>query len=79
MFMSCHINNTVNIICMFDIFGNLTREVPYCQAPRVSHLHNLLTRYGPDLVESGPRKASVRDIRTVRRGNIPVRDVHVIP
>jgi hypothetical protein len=41
MFMSCHINSTINISCMFDLLGSLTQEVSYCKAPRVSHLHNL--------------------------------------
>jgi hypothetical protein len=49
MFMSCHISSTVNIICMFDILGSLTREVPYCKAPHVSHLHNLLNTMRPRL------------------------------
>jgi hypothetical protein len=49
MFMSCHINSTGNISCMFDILGSLTREVPYCKAPRVSHLHNLFNTMRPGL------------------------------
>jgi hypothetical protein len=49
MFMSCHINSNVNIICMFDILESLTREVPYCKAPRISHLHNLFNTMRPRL------------------------------